>query len=87
MRKGVPLRELLLVAGVSEWNTAGKLVKFVGLEDLPNEIGPGPFEDEPWGKPVEYGTSVPLARAMKEELALARGEKPPKDPLIKRCHR
>lgn len=43
---------------------AGKHVEFIGVEDLPNKVGPGPFPDEPWGKLVKYGTSVPLARAM-----------------------
>lgn len=62
--KGVLLRDLLLKAGVSEKNMAGKHVEFIGVEDLPNKVGPGPFEDEPWGKLVKYGTSVPLARAM-----------------------
>ncbi|KAL7473000.1 hypothetical protein ACHAXS_013379 [Conticribra weissflogii] len=62
--KGVPLRDLLLKAGVSEKNMAGKHVEFIGHEDLPNKVGPGPFKDEPWGKLVKYGTSVPLARAM-----------------------
>ena len=76
----MPLRDFLLVTGVSDQIMAGKHVEFVSHEDLPNKIGPGPFEDEPWGELVKYGTSVPLARAMKEELALARGEKPPEDP-------
>lgn len=62
--KGVPLRDLLLQAGVSDKNMAGKHVEFIGVEDLPNKVGPGPFPDEPWGKLVKYGTSVPLARAM-----------------------
>eukprot|EP00547_Thalassionema_nitzschioides_P003977 CAMPEP_0194202222 /NCGR_PEP_ID=MMETSP0156-20130528/2296_1 /TAXON_ID=33649 /ORGANISM="Thalassionema nitzschioides, Strain L26-B" /LENGTH=867 /DNA_ID=CAMNT_0038927653 /DNA_START=77 /DNA_END=2680 /DNA_ORIENTATION=- len=62
--KGVPLRDLLLKAGVSEKNMRGKHVEFVGVEDLPNKVGPGPFKGEPWGKLVKYGTSVPLARAM-----------------------
>jgi len=62
--KGVPLRTLLLQAGVSDRNMGGKHVEFVGVEDLPNKVGPGPFPDEPWGKQVKYGTSVPLARAM-----------------------
>ena len=62
--KGVLLRDLLLAAGVSEKNMAGKHVEFIGNEDLPNKVGPGPFKDEPWGKLVKYGTSVPLARAM-----------------------
>eukprot|EP00970_Alexandrium_tamarense_P012975 scaffold3198_cov213-Alexandrium_tamarense.AAC.7 len=62
--KGVTLRDLLLKAGVSEKNMAGKHVEFIGAEDLPNKVGPGPFKDEPWGKLVKYGTSVPLARAM-----------------------
>ena len=39
-------------------------VEFIGIEDLPNKVGPGPFKDEPWGKQVKYGTSIPLARAM-----------------------
>ena len=62
--KGVLLRDLLLKAGVSERNMNGKHVEFIGVEDLPNKVGPGPFEDEVWGKLVKYGTSVPLARAM-----------------------
>jgi len=62
--KGVPLRDLLLRAGVSEKGMAGKHVEFIGHEDLPNKVGPGPFKEEPWGKLVKYGTSVPLARAM-----------------------
>jgi nitrate reductase (NAD(P)H) len=62
--KGVLLRDLLLDAGVSERDMAGKHVEFIGVEDLPNKVGPGPFKDEPWGKLVKYGTSVPLARAM-----------------------
>jgi hypothetical protein len=44
------LRDLLLKAGVSEKNMAGKHVEFIGVEDLPNKVGPGPFKDEPWGK-------------------------------------
>ena len=48
--KGVMLRDLLLKAGVSEKNMAGKHVEFIGVEDLPNKVGPGPFKDEPWGK-------------------------------------
>lgn len=62
--KGVLLRDLLLQAGVEDANYAGKHVEFIGVEDLPNKVGPGPFADEPWGKLVKYGTSVPLARAM-----------------------
>ncbi|CAJ1961681.1 unnamed protein product [Cylindrotheca closterium] len=62
--KGVLLRDLLIKAGVSDKNTRGKHVEFIGVEDLPNKVGPGPFADEPWGKLVKYGTSVPLARAM-----------------------
>lgn len=62
--KGVLLRDLLLQAGVSDKNMADKHVEFIGVEDLPNKVGPGPFKDEPWGKLVKYGTSVPLARAM-----------------------
>eukprot|EP00546_Thalassionema_frauenfeldii_P009872 CAMPEP_0178920376 /NCGR_PEP_ID=MMETSP0786-20121207/14971_1 /TAXON_ID=186022 /ORGANISM="Thalassionema frauenfeldii, Strain CCMP 1798" /LENGTH=904 /DNA_ID=CAMNT_0020594437 /DNA_START=27 /DNA_END=2741 /DNA_ORIENTATION=+ len=62
--KGVLLRDLLVKAGVSTKNMRGKHVEFVGAEDLPNKVGPGPFPEEPWGKSVKYGTSVPLARAM-----------------------
>lgn len=62
--KGVLLRDLLLAAGVEEHDMAGKHVEFIGHEDLPNKVGPGPFKDEPWGKLVKYGTSVPLSRAM-----------------------
>jgi len=62
--KGVMLRDLLLKAGVKETDMADKHVEFIGVEDLPNKVGPGPFKDEPWGKLVKYGTSIPLARAM-----------------------
>ena len=62
--KGVPLRDLLIEAGVDPRNTQGYHVEMIGVEDLPNKVGPGPFKDEPWGKQVKYGTSVPLARAM-----------------------
>jgi nitrate reductase (NAD(P)H) len=61
--KGALLRDILLQAGVSDKNMAGKHVEFIGVEDLPNKIGPGPFPEK-WGKLVKYGTSVPLARAM-----------------------
>jgi len=62
--KGVLLRDLLLKAGVSDKNMGGKHVEFIGVEDLPNKVGPGPFVDEQWGKLVKYGTSIPLGRAM-----------------------
>jgi nitrate reductase (NAD(P)H) len=66
--KGVLLRDLLLQAGVVSSDDArtyrNKHVEFLGVEDLPNKVGPGPFADEPWGKLVKYGTSIPLARAM-----------------------
>jgi nitrate reductase (NAD(P)H) len=62
--KGCLLRDLLLEAGVSDRNTRGLHVEFIGVEDLPNKVGPGPFPDEQWGKLVKYGTSIPLARAM-----------------------
>jgi nitrate reductase (NAD(P)H) len=62
--KGVLLRDLLLKAGVEEKNMSNKHVEFIGIEDLPNKVGPGPFKDEPWGKTVKYGTSIPLGRAM-----------------------
>jgi len=62
--KGVLLRDVLLKAGVKETNMAGKHVEFIGIEDLPNKVGPGPYKDNPWGKTVKYGTSIPLARAM-----------------------
>jgi nitrate reductase (NAD(P)H) len=62
--KGILLRDLLLAAGVNEKNMRGMHVEFIGIEDLPNKVGPGPFPEEPWGKLVKYGTSVPLARAM-----------------------
>ena len=64
--KGTLLRDLLIEAGVTQdfYEMEGKHVEFVGVEDLPNKVGPGPFPDEPWGKLVKYGTSIPLARAM-----------------------
>ncbi len=39
-------------------------MEFIGHEDLPNKVDPGPFKDEQWGKLVKYGTSVLLSRAM-----------------------
>ena len=48
--KGTTLRDLLIKAGVSDKNMAGKHVEFIGVEDLPNKVGPGPFPDEQWGK-------------------------------------
>ena len=45
-------------------NMANKHVEFIGVEDLPNKVGPGPFPTEPWGKLVKYGTSIPLSRVM-----------------------
>lgn len=62
--KGCLLRDVLLAAGVDEKNTQDMHVEFIGVEDLPNKVGPGPFPDAPWGKLVKYGTSIPLARAM-----------------------
>ncbi len=62
--KGARLRDILLQAGVSEKNMAGKHVEFIGAEDLPNKVGPGPFKEDPWGELVKYGTSIPLGRAM-----------------------
>jgi DMSO/TMAO reductase YedYZ molybdopterin-dependent catalytic subunit len=64
--KGVPVRELLLKAGITDQDVKDgtKHCEFVGYEDLPNKVGPGPFEDELWGKLVKYGTSIPLGRAM-----------------------
>jgi nitrate reductase (NAD(P)H) len=62
--KGVPLHKLLLLAGVDTDDMDGKHVEFIGYEDLPNKVGVGPFKEEPWGKSVKYGTSIPLARAM-----------------------
>jgi nitrate reductase (NAD(P)H) len=65
--KGVLLRDLLLQAGVDGTdygNMDGYHVEFIGVEDLPNKVGIGPFPDAPWGKLVKYGTSIPLARAM-----------------------
>ncbi|KAL7509508.1 hypothetical protein ACHAXN_010964 [Cyclotella atomus] len=62
--RGVMVRDLLLKAGVSEKNMANKHVEFIGVEDLPNKVGPGPFPEEPWGKLVKYGTSIPLSRVM-----------------------
>lgn len=63
--KGVPLRHLLLLAGITDDTpTHNRHVEFIGVEDLPNKVGLGPFPDQPWGKTVKYGTSVPLARAM-----------------------
>ncbi|KAG7345914.1 oxidoreductase molybdopterin binding protein [Nitzschia inconspicua] len=80
--KGVAVRELLLKAGITDKDiTDGtKHVEFVGFEDLPNKVGPGPFEDEVWGKHVKYGTSIPLGRAMSPQFDVmvayeANGEK------------
>lgn len=67
--KGALVRDLLLLAGVDDdpsQDMSDKHVEFVGVEDLPNKVGPGPFveQGEEWGKQVKYGTSIPLARAM-----------------------
>ncbi len=62
--KGARLRDILLMAGVSEDDMDGKHVEFIGHEDLVNKVGPGPFKEEPWGRLVKYGTSVTLGRAM-----------------------
>lgn len=63
--RGVLVRDILVRAGVDPDDTAGKFVEFVGSEDLPNKAGDkGPFEDEPWGEKVKYGTSIPLSKAM-----------------------
>lgn len=63
--KGVTVRHLLQRVGITDdTEMDGKHVEFVGIEDLPNKVGPGPFEDAQWGKLVKYGTSVPLSRAM-----------------------
>jgi nitrate reductase (NAD(P)H) len=63
--KGVLLRDLLIAAGIDTTNLSGKYVEFIGTDDLPNKSGgPGPFEDEPWGDKVKYGTSIPLAKCM-----------------------
>jgi nitrate reductase (NAD(P)H) len=70
--KGVLLRDVLLQAGVvvDDDNSRSSSmrnwhVEFIGVEDLPNKVGVGPFADtEPWGKLVKYGTSLPLARCM-----------------------
>lgn len=63
--KGVAVRELLLKAGITDKDVADgtKHVEFLGYEDLPNKIGPGPFAEK-WPKLVKYGTSIPLGRAM-----------------------
>ena len=43
---------------------SGKHVEFIGVEDLPNKVGPRPFKEEHWGKLVKYSMSVPLARSI-----------------------
>eukprot|EP00957_Ditylum_brightwellii_P137484 10482124-Ditylum_brightwellii.AAC.1 len=63
--KGVLLRDILERAGVDTSNVSGKFVEFIGTDDLGNKCGgPGPFEDEPWGEKVKYGTSIPLAKCL-----------------------
>lgn len=69
--KGVLLCDLLRAVGmlpksdaldprmVAQWH-----VEFLGAEDLPNKVGPGPFPEEPWGPLVKFGTSLPLSRVM-----------------------
>ena len=89
--KGVPLHDLLLAAGISDRDMAGKHVEFIGHEDLPNKVGPGPFKDEPWGKLVKYGTSTPLARAMNPAYDIliayeANGERRQPDHGFPVCH-
>ena len=43
---------------------SGKHVKFIGVEDLPNKVGPRYFKEEPWVKLVKYSIFVPLSRSM-----------------------
>jgi nitrate reductase (NAD(P)H) len=64
--KGVLVRDLLLKAGITDADIGdgSRHVEFIGYEDLPNKVGPGPFEDEQWGKLVKYGTSLPIGRVM-----------------------
>lgn len=62
--KGCLLRDFLVAAGVSDKNMQGMHVEFVGVEDLSNDVGRGPFLDEPWAEKVKCGTSIPLVRAM-----------------------
>ena len=64
--KGVLVRDLLLAAGVSDdpHTMFGLHVEFLGFEDLPNKVGPGPFPEEQWGSRVKFGTGIPLSRVM-----------------------
>lgn len=63
--KGVLVRDILITAGIDPSDVSGKYVEFIGTDDLPNKSGgKGPFEDEPWGEKVKYGTSIPLSKVM-----------------------
>lgn len=70
--KGCLVRDALIQWGIvsedmlEDENLDQYHCEFVGVEDLPNKVGPGPFVDKgvEWGKLVKYGTSLPLARIM-----------------------
>lgn len=73
--KGVLLRDLLLRIGITEQEARRRTangtvwhVEFLGAEDLPNKVGPGPFPSERWGPLVKFGTSIPLTKAMDPAL-------------------
>jgi nitrate reductase (NAD(P)H) len=39
----------------------------VGVEDLPNKVGPGPYN---WPKKVKYGTSIPMSRVWNDAYSV-----------------
>ena len=56
--KGVLLHDFLLECGVLVQNMAGKHVKFVGVEALPNKVRPGPFRMNRGGNWSWYQYSI-----------------------------
>jgi nitrate reductase (NAD(P)H) len=70
--KGILVRDVLIQCGICTEETFELEdidqyhCEFIGVEDLPNKVGPGPFVEQgaEWGKLVKYGTSIPLARVL-----------------------
>ncbi|GMH49941.1 hypothetical protein TrLO_g5049 [Triparma laevis f. longispina] len=61
---GVRLSTILDSIGIPA-DTRGLHCEMIGVEDLPNKVGEGPFAEK-WGAKVKYGTSLPLAKVMNE---------------------
>jgi nitrate reductase (NAD(P)H) len=64
---GPLLSEVLRKAGVKEDETWNYHCEMVGVEDLPNKVGPGPYN---WPKKVKYGTSIPMSRVWNDAYSV-----------------